>query len=156
MIIAIEFLTFLLLMLVTGVFWGPWLALHRSLFVFKPSEFVKIVHTLAINVGRPMSIMMPLCILFDAASVFIYPDKSGMGFCLILLSLISVIVSLIITAAVEVPIVTEIKGCTAETLPANWEAKRGRWVNYHRYRMWAGIASFASYTAAILCLFSAQ
>lgn len=151
---AIQFITFMLLMLITGVFWGPWFALHRSLHTFTATEFVKIVKTLGANMGNIMRILMPTTILVLIVSVFTYPLKNFfyLGFTLIILSLICILISLIITMAVEVPIVTEIQQQTAETLPHDWEAKRDRWVKFHFFRMVSGIASFAFFTASILVL----
>ena len=155
MTIAIQFITFMLLMLVAGVFWGPWFALHRSLHTFTAPEFVKIVKTLGANMGGTMRILMPTCILFLIASVITYPIKNfvTLGFPFIILSLVCILISLIITMAVEVPIVTEIRKQTAETLPTNWETKRDRWVKFHFYRMIAGIVSFAFFTASVLVLY---
>lgn len=139
-------------MLVNGVFWGPWFALHRSLSIFNASEFLKIVKTLAANMGKTMAVMMPLCILVTLGSVFVYPEKDTIGFYLCILSLIFILGSLIITMAVELPIVNEIRQCTVETLPANWEAKRDRWVKFHGYRIIAGMLSFAFFAFSILFL----
>ena len=76
----IQFITLFLLLLVTGVFWGPWLALHRSLHVFTKEELIKITKTLAVNLGRPMQILMQLCIVFMLLSVVFYPQKKQPGF----------------------------------------------------------------------------
>jgi len=76
----IQFITLFLLLLVTGVFWGPWLAIHRSITIFTKEEFLKITKTMAANLGRPMQILMPLCILFVLLSVLFYPQKTTWDF----------------------------------------------------------------------------
>ena len=68
MLTWIEFITSILLMLVTGVFWGPWFALSRSMQVFSAVEFVHIAKTMASNLATPMRIMLPLSILFTGYS----------------------------------------------------------------------------------------
>ena len=43
---AIQFMALLLLMLVTGVFWGTWFSLSRSMEVFSAAEFIHIGKTI--------------------------------------------------------------------------------------------------------------
>jgi len=47
----IQFITLFLLLLVTGIFWGSWFALHRSIHVFQAEEFIHIVKTMAANLS---------------------------------------------------------------------------------------------------------
>ena len=148
----LHFFTLFLLMLVTGVFWGPWLSLHRSLKVFNPEIFIHLVKTLAGNLASPMRILMPCCIFFMILSVWFYPQKNSLGFCLILTALALTILSLIITLLIEVPIVAHIQKWTVATLPENWEAMRDRWVKFHVIRTFASLLGFASFSASVLFL----
>jgi uncharacterized membrane protein len=147
-----EFFGLLLLMLVTGIFWGPWFSLHRSINVFNPEEFIHIVRTLSANLAIPMRILMPSCILLLLLSVISYPHKDSLGFYLNLLALILSLVSLIITMLVEVPIVSQIKNWTVSTIPSDWETLRDRWLKYHVIRTFSSIVSFLSFSASIVLL----
>jgi uncharacterized membrane protein len=147
-----EFFGLLLLMLVTGIFWGPWFSLHRSINVFNAEEFIHIVRTLAANLAVPMRILMPSCILLIMLSVISYPNKDSLGFYLNGMALILSLVSLIITMLVEVPIVTQIKHWTVSTIPSDWETLRNRWLKYHVIRTFSSIASFLSFSASIILL----
>jgi uncharacterized membrane protein len=149
----IEFIGLLLLMLVTGIFWGPWFSLHRSINVFNAEEFIHIVKTLAANLAVPMRILMPSCIFLMLLSVISYPNKSSLGFYLNGAALLLSLVSLIITIIVEVPIVTQIKHWTVSTIPSNWETLRDRWLKFHVIRTFSSIASFLSFSASIFLLF---
>jgi uncharacterized membrane protein len=148
----IHFFALFLLMLVTGIFWGPLFSLHRSLKVFNAGEFIHIVKTMAANLAVPMRILMPSCIILMLSSVWIYPLKDSLGFYLNLTAFLLVLISLIITLLVEVPIIDQIQQWTRETIPSNWEAIRDRWVKFHIIRTLASLASFASCTASILFL----
>ena len=68
----VQFSALFLLALVTGVFWGPWLSLHRSNRVFSPAEFIHIVQTMIGNLATPMRILMPACILLLILATWLY------------------------------------------------------------------------------------
>jgi len=148
----IHFTALFLLLLVTGVFWGPWFALHRSLKVFNAGEFLHIVKTLAANLAVPMRILMPACLLFMLLSVWFFPQKNSLEFYLNAGAFLLTIFSLIITLAIEVPIVTQIQQWTPTTLPPNWEAIRDRWIKFHIIRTFSSLLSFACYSASVLFL----
>ena len=144
------FTTSLLLMLVTGVFWGPWFALSRSMKVFSATEFTHIAKTLAENLAKQMRIMLPLTIVFMATVAWLYPRKEIAGFYLSLVALILIFIALLVTIIVEVPIVKQIIQWTDATFPNNWPALRGKWVKFHLIRVLASITSFAAFLASIL------
>jgi hypothetical protein len=68
----VFFVALVLLMLVTGVFWGTWFTLTRSLETFSPAEFLHIGQTIISNVAVPMRIIMPLCIVLMIFSAWLY------------------------------------------------------------------------------------
>jgi uncharacterized membrane protein len=144
----IQFVALFLLMLVTGIFWGPWFALHRSLRVFNADTFIQIVKTMAANLAVPMRIMMPACILFMLFSTLTYPEKNSWGFYLNITACILTVTSLIITMVVEVPIVNRVKEWT--TIPTDWENIRDRWIKFHVIRTFSSLISFACFTASVM------
>jgi len=146
----IQFTTLILLLLVTGVFWGPWLGIHRAINVFTKEEFIKITKTMAANLGRPMQILMPLCILFMLLSIFFYPKKNCIEFYLIIASFCSITVTLVVTLTTELPIVNQIKQWTVETMPSDWEGIRDKWARFHSLRVFPSLISFGLYLSAIL------
>jgi hypothetical protein len=133
----IQFLALFMLMLVTGIFWGPWFALHRSIGDFNAAEFIHIVQVMAANLAKPMRIMMPVCILFIALHVVQHQHY------LAIISLSLLLVALLITMLVEVPIVNQVKQWTVGSLPSDWEEIRDRWVTFHVIRTAAAIISFS-------------
>lgn len=146
------FTTLLLLMLVTGVFWGPWFALSRSVRVFSATEFTHIAKTLAGNLAKPMRIMLPLTVVLMATVVWFYPTRDDVGFYLSLAGWILIFTALLVTIIVEVPIVKQIILWTEATIPDNWPALRDKWVKFHLIRVLASITSFAAFLASILFL----
>ncbi|GAA3962850.1 hypothetical protein GCM10022210_08520 [Mucilaginibacter dorajii] len=137
-------------MLIAGVFWGPWFALTRSLNLFSPAEFIKITKTLSHNLGAPMRILLPACIVLMSVSVYLFPGKSSLRFIAGIVSIISIVASLIITVAIEVPIVKKIELWTADNYPADWTEFRDRWLKFHIYRMLAAFISFCCLAMAVL------
>ncbi|SDD72065.1 protein of unknown function [Mucilaginibacter pineti] len=150
MIAILEFVAIFLLMLVTGVFWGPWFALSRSLSAFSAGEFIKIAKIMSANLGAPMRFLLPLCIIAMLLTVWFYPQKSAIGFYAGIMAVALIIISLIITIAIEVPIVKGVEEWTVETIPTNWTAIRDRWIKFHVVRTLTSLCSFACFVVAIL------
>ena len=105
----IYFSALFLLMLTTGVFWGTWFTLTRSLETFSLEEFIHIGKVIISNVALPMRVIMPSGILLMLLSVWFNPYKKTKGFYLGVLSLGLIILTLLITLIVLVPIDNEIK-----------------------------------------------
>jgi uncharacterized membrane protein len=146
----ILFISLFLLCLVTGVFWGTWFSLSRSMEVFSVGEFIHIGKTIIDNLAFPMKIIMPACILFMFLSAWYFPGKRSKGFYFCSIALAFIIIALLITLLVEVPIDNRIKTWTEETAPADWENIRDRWELFHTLRTFASLAGFAFFSAAVM------
>ena len=151
-LLLVQFVALFLLALVTGVFWGPWLSLHRSMPVFSGEVFIQLVKTMSQNLAGPMRLLMPACILFMALSTWLYPQPASAGFYFSLTALILNLLALLISILIEVPIVTQIAKWTVSTMPTDWEAIRDRWRFFHVIRLVASLGSFGSFAASILLL----
>src|SRR5690348_4468461 len=123
----IRFFSLAFLMLITGVFWGTWFSLSRSIEKFAPASFLAIGKVIIGNLARPMRVLMPLTILLMLAGLLLIPSKAGLDFYASLLSFVLIVAALLITLLVEVPIDNRIREWTPATLPGNWEALRDRW-----------------------------
>ena len=150
----IQFITLLLLLLVSGLFWGTWFSLSQSIENFSAAEFIHIGKTIISNVAFPMRIILPLCILCMLISAWWYPAKKTVEFYFGIASIVLILMSLLITLIVEVPIDNQIKLWTASNLPADWEAIRTKWQFFHGLRTLTSIASFACF--AIMSIFYAS
>ncbi|WP_276503636.1 DUF1772 domain-containing protein [Terrimonas pollutisoli] len=146
----VLFITIILLMLVTGVFWGTWFTLTRSLENFSAGEFIHIGKTIIANVAVPMRIIMPAALAFLLLSMWSSYKTNKAVFWLFTISFVLMVVTLIITVAVEVPIDNQIKNWTAETVPANWQSLRQTWDEFHTIRTFTSIASFGFYMSGML------
>jgi hypothetical protein len=145
----LDVLSITLAALVVGVFWGPWLALTRSMRTLAPEVFLVVVHRLDKNLGAIMGVLFPVTMLaLIAVSVLSFGDP--VGFALTVAAFALFLVTVVVTAAVEVPIVKQIRGWTGDTLPANWEALRDRWVSFHLLRVIPGIAGVVLLVAGAL------
>jgi uncharacterized membrane protein len=146
----VYFVALFLLMLVTGVFWGTWFTLTRSIQVFSPAEFIHIGQTIISDVAVPMRILMPLCIVFMILSAWLYPTKGSTGFYFNVASIILIIATLLITLLVLVPIDNQIRLWTAATIPADFSSLRERWESFHSVRTLTSLASFVSLALSII------
>ncbi len=146
----IHFISLFLLLLVTGVFWGTWFTLTRSLGEFSAAEFIHIGKVIIANVAVPMSIIMPLCILFMFLSMLFYSEKKSSGFYLHIIAFALIIITLLVTLLILVPIDNQIKQWAATVIPANWEYLRTRWDFYHTVRTFTSLASFACFALSII------
>lgn len=129
-------------MLITGVFWGTWFSLSRSIESIDPATFLVIGKTIIKNLAVPMAILMPVTILLILIILFIIKRKRSKEFYFTLVCLLLLITAMLITVLVEVPIDNKIKMWTIQTLPGNWKVLRHRWEVFHTIRTFLSIASF--------------
>jgi hypothetical protein len=61
----VQFITVFLLFLVTGVFWGTWFSLARSMSSISPGTFLEVGLTMIGNLAVPMATLMPLSTPFN-------------------------------------------------------------------------------------------
>jgi hypothetical protein len=138
-----QFISILLLALVTAVFWGTWLGLSRSMASLPPETFLIVGHTMIANLGTIMAILMPAAILAVLPVLYLlYRDRSR-AFYVTLAGFVLFIGALLITLIVEVPIDNQIEGWTVTTLPANWQQLRDRWELFHSLRSWLSVLGLA-------------
>ena len=135
-------------MLITGVFWGTWFTLTRSIENFSPDEFTHIGKVIIANVAVPMRIIMPSGILLILLSLWLSRQKRTTGFYIGVLSLILLIATLLITVFVLVPIDNAIKEWT--TVPLDFEEIRLKWKTYHAIRTFLSLTSFVCFSLFIL------
>ena len=147
---SINLATLILLMLVTGVFWGTWFTMTRSITDFSASEFIHIGKVIIANVANPMKVLMPLTILLLIVSTWMEYRKKVTVFYLFLVSLILMIITLLITVLVEVPIDNQIKTWTAAAVPNDWESLRVKWAWYHGLRTVTSITSFSLFSLGVV------
>jgi hypothetical protein len=145
----LDILSIVLAALVLGVFWGPWLALTRSIDTLAPMVFLTVVHRLDKNLGRAMTILYPVTLL-SILAVLVFSFGSTLAFWLIVAGLAMFILALVVTTAVEVPIVARVRGWTESTMPADWQALRDRWVSFHLLRVIPGILGLGLLVAGAL------
>jgi hypothetical protein len=151
-----QFISIFLLTLVTGVFWGSWLGLSRSMTSLSQETFLEVAHAMIGNLGTVMAILMPaamlatlpvLYLLYRRRSKAFYPTLAGFGL---------FVVALLITLIVEVPLDLVFERWTATTLPANWQELRSTWEWWHMVRSWASVAGLALMLAGALFRMTTQ
>jgi uncharacterized membrane protein len=145
-----QFAALFLLTLVTGVFWGTWFTLTRSIEEFSTAEFIHIGKTIIENVAVPMRVIMPSCVVLVILTAWLYPDKRSAGFYFSVAASLLIVITLLITLLIEVPIDHQIKTWTPSSVPSDWQSIRDRWQFFHTVRTFTSLASFASLALAIV------
>jgi uncharacterized membrane protein len=138
-----EAISIVLSSLVGGMYWGPWLALTRSMRTLKPEVFLAIVDRMNRNMESVMTILTPAALLSIAPVLILSFDKHPRTFYLTFAGFGLFIAALLVTMLVEVPIVKQIVAWTAVTLPENWQQLRDLWGAFHIIRVVAGIGGLA-------------
>lgn len=138
-----ELINLLLSAIVGGMYWGPWLALSRSLSTFEPSAFLAIVHRLNQNMAGLMTYLTPLGLLSTLPTLYLSYNSQPTTFYFTLSGLVCFLMALIVTLRIEVPIVMQIITWQIGSLPRNWMQLRDRWVNFHVLRVIGGLAGLA-------------
>jgi uncharacterized membrane protein len=142
-------ISLILVMLVTGVFWGTWFTLTRSLDTFPPDNFIRIGKTIIGNVALPMRILMPATLVI-LLWLCIVTARLRPSFYFFIGTLALMVITLLITVGVEVPIDNQIKTWTPETLPDNWAELRSKWDQFHTLRTLTSVLSFISLTIGVV------
>jgi uncharacterized membrane protein len=141
---VLQLVSIVLAALVTGVFWGPWVALSRSMKTFGPDVFLAIVQRMKRNLEPVMTVLMPLALLsIIPVLVLSYGDRPE-TFYSALVGFGLFVVALAVTMAIEVPIVQEIAGWTTQTMPEHWQQRRDRWVSFHSIRILSGVGGLVA------------
>jgi hypothetical protein len=134
-----ELISIVLSALVGGMYWGPWLALTRSIRTLKPEVFLDVVDRMNGNMESLMTILTPASLLSIAAVLVFSYNRQPTTFYLNSTGFILFGLALLVTMFVEVPIVKQIVTWKAGTLPGNWQQLRDRWGAFHIVRVVAGI-----------------
>lgn len=146
--------TGIVLVLVTGVFWGTWFSLSRTMYTLPGETFVVIGKQIMQNVALGMSIMMPLGILGIIVLLVLAGRRKKAHFYWLLTALILFVIALAITLFIEVPIDNQIKTWSNNSLPNDWQAIRDRWQFYHTDRTFLAIAGMISFLMAVIKRYS--
>jgi uncharacterized membrane protein len=145
---AVQFVTLLLFSLVTGVFWGTWFSLSRSMASITPGTFLEVGRLMIGNLGGPMSVLMPAALLSALVlCVLLFRGQQARANVFASAAFVLMTIALVITLAVNVPIDRQIQSWTTAGLPPDWQTIRDRWEFFHGLRTLVSVA-------ALTCLFA--
>jgi uncharacterized membrane protein len=148
---AVHFLTIMLYVLVSGVMWGTWVSLARTMTSYSPAVFLADGQHMIANLAS----LMPVLIIAGGVLnliliILLFRGGTAAAAWLAVVALIALVGVLVITLAVEVPIDNDIKTWTVDTLPSNWADTRQRWANFHTLRTFVSLAGVAAAVLAAL------
>jgi len=135
-----QLVSVVLLVLLGGLYWGPWLALTRSMATFEPGVFLSIVKRMNRNMAPMMTILMPVALLSTLPVLVLSYAHRRQTFYLTLSALALFVITLLVTMLVEVPLVQQMDRWTVSTLPHDWRRVRDRWGAFHILRIVPSIA----------------
>lgn len=138
-----QFINIFLLSLVTGVFWGTWLGLSRSMSTLSAQTFIEVGHAMIGNLGTIMALLMPAAILATLPVLYLLYRRRPKAFYATLVGMMLFVVALLITLLVEVPLDNQFSQWTVTTLPADWQQLRDRWEWFHAIRSWLAVVGLA-------------
>lgn len=145
-----QFINIFLLSLVTGVFWGTWLGLSRSMSSLSAETFLEVGHAMIGNLGTIMAILMPAAMLTTLPVLYLLYRSRPKRFYVTLIGFMLFVLALLITLLIEVPLDFQFQQWTAATLPANWQQLRDRWEWFHFLRSWFAVIGLALLIAGTL------
>jgi hypothetical protein len=145
-----QFINIFLLSLVTGVFWGTWLGLSRSMSTLSAETFLEVAHAMIGNLATIMAILMPIAMLSTLPVLYLLYRRRPKRFYATLIGFLLFVVALLITLLVEVPLDFQFQQWTLPTLPANWQQLRDRWEWFHFLRSWIAVFGLALLLAGAL------
>jgi uncharacterized membrane protein len=147
----LQLVSVMLFALVTGVFWGTWFSLSRSMAAITPATFLEVGQIMISNLGRPMSILLPASIFSAVPIMYMrYRRNESSAFILATLAVSLMLAAMTVTLVVNVPLDNLFAQWTIATLPSDWRAIRDRWEFYHGIRTVLSIAALSSLVASVL------
>lgn len=137
---VVQLISILFSAIVGGMYWGPWLAVSRSLNQFDPATLLAVVRRLNENMASLMTALVPVSLLSIVPVLFLSFGVQSLTFYATLAGFICFVIALIVTVRTEVPIVMQMITWDADSLPANWRELRDRWMQFHIVRVVSGVA----------------
>lgn len=146
-----EIINLTIVAFVGGMYWGPWLALSRSLDKFEPAAFLSVVQRLNNNMAPLMTALSPLSILTTTAvTVWYWINHNHISFYLVLFGLFMLVAAVVVTVTIEVSIVKRIITWTITTLPDDWKQQRDKWQRNHISRVLSGLGGLVLFLCAAI------
>jgi hypothetical protein len=145
---TVQFVSLVLVMLVTGVFWGSWLGLSRSIQTFAPDAFLAVGHTMIGNLAPVMPVLVILAALSQVVLLVQLRFSGSSAFLPALIAFVMFLIAVAVTLLVEVPIDNQIRSWTPGSLPADWTQIRDRWETFHVLRTFSALGGLIALTAA--------
>jgi uncharacterized membrane protein len=147
----LQFASVMLFALVTGVFWGTWFSLSRSMSDITPSTFLEVGSIMISNLARPMSMLLPASIVSGVLILYMLYRRHQSGALVLAVAAVTLMLAaMVVTLAVNVPLDYVFTQWTVASLPPDWRATRDRWEFYHGIRTALSVAALCSLVGSVL------
>ena len=146
---ALRFASLVTSALSSGVLFGTLASLGPSTRVFSPGTCVEVQQATVRNLRPVMGVLLPAAVVSNLALIVgSARDRGRPGFVLVVTGCLGQLASLVVTAAVELPINADVLTWVPDDLPANWESVRDRWDRTHTLRTATSVLGFGCLAAA--------
>jgi uncharacterized membrane protein len=147
----LQLVSVMLFALVTGVFWGTWFSLSRSMDTVTAATFLEVGKIMISNLGGPMSLLLPGSILSAVPLMYLlYRRRESSALVLATLAVTLMLAAMTVTLLVNVPLDARFAGWTIATLPPDWRDIRNHWEFYHGVRTVLSVAALCSLVGSVL------
>lgn len=137
-------------MIITGIYFGTWMAIVMSLRAFSAEEFILIGKVIVNNTSLLMQILMPFSIFMVLLCLWFYRFKKSIGFYLGLSSFLLLIITLLMTLLLLNPIERELNQWSLTSLPSNWELVRNKWQIFYGLRAMVSLWGYGLFSWFVL------
>lgn len=146
-----RFSSVMLSALSTGGFFGTWTSLGPSTRQFSTNTYVEVQQATIRNLRPVMGTLLPAAVAANATTVALGArDRRSPAFALTVGGLCAQLISLLLTATIELPINAHVMTWTPTRPPQDWETVRNRWARVHTVRTASSLAGLACVVAATL------
>jgi uncharacterized membrane protein len=147
----LQLVSVMLFALVTGVFWGTWFSLSRSMDAITAATFLEVGQIMIANLGGPMRFLLPGSIVSAAVLLYVfYRRRESAAFVLSIIAVSLMLAAMAITLLVNVPLDYRFTEWTLATLPPDWRAIRDRWEFYHGVRTLLSVAALSCLVGSLV------
>ena len=101
MTLAVQLVGILLVTLVVGVYWGPWIALTRSIARLDLEVFLPVVKQLNANLAALMTVLVPVALLGQIGLLIVDYAGGALQFTLAAAAFMLFVVTVVVTVLIE-------------------------------------------------------
>ncbi len=145
-----RFFNLVLMLLMTGTFWGTWFGLSPAKRTFSADVYTIVRQAENRAIGPVMPVLMVCVLLSTLVVLWLIRDRRRPAFALTLLAALCIVVAIASTLLINVPINTQTNTWSPAAPPANWMQLRDQWELAHTIRTALALISMGALFLAVI------